>query len=150
MTERRRLDVEPFLGRWTGNWRTWVEPDVLHDDSAIALVVAPLLGGKDMLVSYEASIADDAVEGTALIGPAQQGLTIAWVDTWHTNGLVLTSNGDVDDAGFAAATHFEAEGEQWTWSTRYSVEDGELVIRHWNEGPGVPRYLGVEARLRRT
>jgi hypothetical protein len=147
---RQRLDVGPFLGRWTGTWKTWIEPDILHDDSAIALVVTPLLGGKDMLVSYEASIADDAVEGSALIGPSQQGLTIAWVDTWHTNGLVLISHGDLDETGFAASTNFEAGGEQWTWSTQFALEGSELVIRHWNQGPGMERYLGVEARLRQA
>lgn len=146
----KRLDVEPFLGRWTGTWKTWMEPDVLHDESAIAMTIAPLLGGKDMFQSYEATIASDAVEGVALIGPSQEGVTITWVDTWHTNGLVLTSHGDLDDAGFTVSTIFKADGDDWTWTTQFALERQELVIRHWNEGPGLPRYLGVEARLRHT
>jgi hypothetical protein len=146
---RRHLDVDPFLGRWTGRWRTWVEPDVLHDESAIAMTIAPLLGGKDMLQTYEATIATDAVSGTALIGPSQLGVTVAWVDTWHTGGLVLTSHGEADDDGFTVSTVFTAANENWTWTTRFAIEGPELLIRHWNEGPEVPRYLGVEARLRR-
>jgi len=146
---RKRLDVEPFLGRWTGTWKTWIEPDVLHDESAIAMTVAPLLGGKDMLQTYEATIASDIVEGTALIGPSPRGVTVAWVDTWHTSGLVLTSHGDLDDTGFTVSTAYDAEGEEWTWTTQFALDGMELVVRHWNQGPDVPRYLGVEARLRR-
>ena len=145
----KRLDVDPYLGRWTGTWRTWVEPEVLHDESAIAMTIIPVLGGTDMIQSYEATIGNDPVEGTALIGPSQRGMTVAWVDTWHTNGLVLTSHGDLDDEGFTVSTVFTAEGQDWTWTTRFAIEGTDLVVRHWNEGPGVPRYLGVEARLHR-
>ena len=28
-------DLAPFVGTWVGTWRTWVVPDVLHDESPI-------------------------------------------------------------------------------------------------------------------
>ena len=75
--------------------------------------------------------------------------TIAWIDSWHTSGLVLTSHGRwVGDAA-EVATMYDAEGTEWTWTTRLSVEAGRLVMRHWNEGPGIAKYLGVEAVLAR-
>jgi Protein of unknown function (DUF1579) len=127
-----------------------VQPEILHDESAIAMTIDPLLGGIDMLQSYEASIGRDAVEGRALIGPAQSGVVVAWVDSWHTSGLVLVSHGGVEESGLTVATTFMAEGEDWRWTTRIALHRDELLIRHFNEGPGVPRYLGVEARLQKV
>jgi|SRR3990170_1794619 len=143
-------DLAPFVGTWVGTWRTWVVPDVLHDESPITAEIRPLLAGRDLLLTYEAAIGGDPVGGTALIGPRQGGgCTIAWIDSWHTSGLVLTSHGRwVGDAA-EVATMYDAEGTEWTWTTRLSVEAGRLVMRHWNEGPGIAKYLGVEAVLAR-
>src|SRR3990172_3724575 len=95
-------DLAPFVGTWVGTWRTWVVPDVLHDESPITAEIRPLLAGRDLLLTYEAAIRGDPVGGTALIRPP-----------------------------------------------RLSVEAGRLVMRHWNEGPGIAKYLGVEAVLAR-
>jgi Protein of unknown function (DUF1579) len=143
-----RPDLERFVGAWKGRWKTWVEPDDLHDESAIEATIDPVVGGRSITVAYTASIRDDAVEGRALVGPLPPGgVHMAWVDSWHTSGLVMVGDGDVTDAGFTALVPYVYDGEGWTWSTEYAIDAGRLVIRHWNEGPGVPRYLGVEAVL---
>jgi hypothetical protein len=144
-------DLSGFVGAWVGHWRTWVEPDVLHDESPITGEIRSLLDGRDLLFTYEAAIGGDPVGGTALIGSRQGGgCTIAWIDSWHTSGLMLTSHGLWVEGAADAETTYEAEGQVWTWSTRFAVEAGRLVVRHWNAGPGVPRYLGVEAVLSRA
>lgn len=144
------FDLTPFIGAWQGTWRTWIEPDILHDESPIHLEAEPLLDGRDLVVAYEASIAGDPVEGWALIGPTQEGYVVAWVDSWHTSGLVFTSHGRASEEGIDVATEFRAERETWVWSSLYHVAGDRLVLRHFNEGPGVPRYLGVEAVLSRA
>jgi hypothetical protein len=146
MAEYQRFDA--FHGSWSGRWRTWVEPDVLHDDSPLTGEVVPLLGGRDLLYRYTATIAGDPVEGTALIGPRQGGgCTIAWVDTWHTSGLVLVSHGDWVPGGLEVVTTYAAGDETWEWTSALTLTEGRLVVRHWNQGPGIPKYLGVEAIL---
>src|SRR3989337_761822 len=103
-------DLSPFVGTWVGTWRTWVVPDVLHDESPITAEIRPLLAGRDLLLTYEAALGGDPVGGHAP----------------------------------EVATMYDAEGTEWTWTTRLSVEAGRLVMRHWNEGPGIAKYLGVE------
>ena len=141
----------PFVGTWSGVWRTWVEPEILHDESPIQAESRTLLGGRDLLYSYTASIGGDPVEGTALFGPRQGGgCTVAWVDSWHTSGLVMVSHGAWTPLGIEVAAEYQAEGETWTWRTGITLDGGRLVVRHWNQGPQVPRYLGVEAILERA
>jgi hypothetical protein len=145
-----RPDLSPFAGDWRGTWKTWIEPDVLHDESPIEAVVTPLIEGRDITVVYTASIGADAVEGFVLAGPLQHGgVHVAWVDSWHTSGLVQAGDGHVTPDGFAASVAYSYDGQAWTWSSEYSVDSNRLVIRHYNEGPGCPRYLGVEAVLER-
>lgn len=140
--------LAPLVGRWNGTWRTWVEPEVLHDASSISLEVTPILGGRDLRLAYTASIAGDAVEGAALIGsPQGGGAVMAWTDTWHTSGLLLVLIGERLPVGVAVATDFTAEGQTWTWSMEITREGDALALRCWNQGPGVPRYLGVEGVL---
>jgi hypothetical protein len=62
---------------------------------------------------------------------------------------VLTSHGSWVDGAAEAVTQYDAGDTNWTWYTRVAVEAGRLVVRHWNEGPGIPKYLGVEAVLTR-
>lgn len=140
--------LAPLVGRWRGTWRTWVEPEELHDASAIDLEVVAILGGRDLHLAYASSNAGDPVEGKALIGSAQGGgAVMAWTDTWHTSGLLLTLTGERLPVGVRVATEFLAEGQTWTWSMEITREGAALALRCWNEGPDVPRYLGVEAVL---
>ncbi len=150
MTSREEIDFEPFVGRWRGSWRTWIEPDALHSDSPIETEFRTILGGKDLVQEYTAEIAGESVEGFALIGSSQEGVTVAWVDTWHTSGLVMVSRGSAAPSGMRVTTNYGAEGETWTWTSEFTVSDGRLVIRHYNEGPSIPRYLGVEAVFERA
>src|SRR3972149_4910546 len=48
-------DLAPFVGTWVGTWRTWVVPDVLHDESPITAEIRPLLAGGGLLLSSEAA-----------------------------------------------------------------------------------------------
>ncbi len=144
-------DFERLVGAWAGTWQTWVEPDQLHDSSPMAADTSAILGGAALLYRYTGSIRGDAVEGVAVIGARQGGdATLAWADTWHTSGLLTMSEGIWTLDGLEVATIFDYSGQEWTWTTRLEVAGDRLTVRHWNEGPGVPRYLGVEAILDRV
>lgn len=143
------MDLRPLEGNWHGVWRTWVEPAQLYSESPIDATVTALYEGKAALLRYTADL-DGPVEGLTLLGHSQDGATVAWLDTWHTSGLVMTSYGPVPEDGLDVTTIFRAGDEEWRWSSEYGLDADRLVIRHYNEGPGVPRYLGVEAVLERT
>ncbi len=143
------MDWSTLAGRWTGTWRTWVEPDELYSEGPIDATVEALYDGKGALIRYTA-VLDGDVAGIALVGRTQEGPFVAWMDSWHTSGLVMDSRGSGTEQSLAVATTYRADDEEWHWSSEYSSPaDGRLVIRHYNEGPGLPRYLGVEAVLER-
>lgn len=143
------MDLEQLGGRWRGSWRTWVEPDELYGESAIGASVEPQFGGKSAVLRYEAQL-DGDVEGFALMGGTQDGAFVAWIDTWHTSGLVMASHGPALPDCIEVATTYRAEGEEWRWSSEYGLDEaGRLVIRHFNEGPNLARYLGVETVMER-
>lgn len=143
------MDLSAWAGRWQGAWRTWVEPAELHNESAIDATVEALYGGKGALLRYTATL-DGPVAGLALLGATQDGVVVAWMDTWHTSGLVMASHGRDQGDRIEVVTPFRAEGEQWLWHSEYHIDDrGRLLVRHFNEGPALPRYLGVEMVLER-
>lgn len=140
------MDLRVLDGTWRGTWRTWVEPEQLYGTSTIEAAVTAMYDGKDAVLRYTAEL-DGPVEGFALIGHSPDGIVVAWIDTWHTSGFVMTSHGPSPNGRIAVATTFRAGDEEWRWSSEYGLEERCLVIRHYNEGPEVPRYLGVEAML---
>ena len=144
------MDLSALAGRWKGTWRTWVEPDELFSESPIEATVEVLHGGKDAVLRYTAML-EGAVEGFALIGATQDGAFAAWIDTWHTSGLVMASHGPVQADRVEVTTTFRAGEEEWRWTSEYLLDEaGHLVVRHYNEGPKVARYLGVETVLERV
>lgn len=143
------MDLNGLGGRWRGGWRTWVEPELLHSESPMEATVSPMFDGKAAVMRYTAEL-EGPVEGFVLLGASQDGAIVSWIDSWHTSGLVMTSHGPVAADGIDVVTTFRAGDEEWRWTSEYSMDEGRLVIRHYNEGPGVPRYLGVEAILERA
>lgn len=142
------MDLHALTGAWQGHWRTWVEPEVLYSESDVAAEAEVLYEGRSALLRYSAEL-DGPVHGVALIGRTQSGAFVAWQDTWHTGGLIMPGTGTEGPDEIEVSLPYVGEGETWQWSTRYALLDDRLVIRHHNEGPDQPRYLGVEMVLER-
>ncbi|MDH3755850.1 MAG: DUF1579 domain-containing protein [Acidimicrobiia bacterium] len=144
------MDLGELSGRWRGTWRTWVEPDKLHSESLIDATVEVLFGGKAGLLRYTAEL-DGHVDGCALIGVTQDESVVDWLDTWHTSGLVMSMRGPKPAGGrIEGTTTYSAGDDDWRWSIEVGLDGDRLVIRHYNEGPEIPRYLGVEALMDRV
>src|SRR3972149_578145 len=121
-------DLPRYLKIRGGRGRTWGGPRVLHDESPITGEIRTLLGGRDLVYTYSATIGGESVSGTALIGPRQGGgATVAWVDSWHTSGLVMCSHGEWSGAGLEGSTTSRAEDADWEWTTRMAIEGGGMV-----------------------
>lgn len=142
------MDLDALVGRWHGQWRTWVEPEDLYSASDVSADVEGLYAGKGALMRYQAEL-DGSVSGLVLIGRTQSDAFVAWQDTWHTNGLIMAGTGREGPDDIEVTLTYTGEGETWQWSTTYALIDGALVIRHHNQGPNQPRYLGVEMVLER-
>ncbi len=132
------MTFEQWIGTHDGNWRTWLEPRVLHDESPIAMTVAPN-GDRRWRIDYSGAIADDPVEGWMVV--SDDGTSIEWNDSWHTAGSTeqLTS---VD--GAPASYEYGPTEERWTWSIEIAFTPTQMVIRHYNRPPGGEAALAVE------
>lgn len=144
------MDFSAWQGLWMGSWSTWVKPEELHSQSPFVATIDTLLDGSALTCQYHA-ILDGEVNGYILIGTTQTGISVSWIDSWHTGGLIMGSTGTNTDSRIEASTHYTAEDEIWTWTSEYGLTDeDQMLIRHFNEGPNLEKYLGVEIRLNRA
>ena len=74
------------LGAWEGNWKTFLRPDELYDESPIRATIAR--DDDAVVIEYSGAIAGDAVTGRLRWAEAEGGATVDWVDSWHTTRAV--------------------------------------------------------------
>lgn len=143
------MDFEPWQGVWMGSWTTWLEPDEVYGQSPFVATVDSLHDGLGVAGQYHA-VLDTEVSGYLFGGPTRSGWSMSWIDTFHTNGLVMTSLGETQGDALVVSSDYLTDGETWTWSSEYRVTDSAMWIRHFNQGPGSERYLAVEVQLSRA
>ncbi len=134
--------LDDAAGRWTGTWSTWLQPEVLHDTSAIDLDVDTTPEG--WTLTYSGTIGDDDVTGRMLV--SSDGTTIRWTDTWHTGGEEQLLVGTHPES---PSYHYGPDDAPWTWSIAIERRGDQLVIRHFNAPPGDDPALAVEIDLTR-
>jgi hypothetical protein len=140
-------DLEGWLGSWRGTWRTWLQPDVLHDESAVDLDVQR--SDEDWLLTYRGTIGDDPVTGTIRIHTgrgADAATEVTWRDTWHTAG---EEQHLVGDAGDPPSYTYGPPEDPWTWTIDVAVTPTTLLITHWNTPPDGPTALAVSMTVGR-
>ena len=133
-------DLTNHHGGWTGMWRTWLRPHELHDESPITLEVSATDDGSR--IDYRGSIGDDPVTGHMVV--AADGTRIAWLDTWHTEGV------EQELTGTPPSYQYGPADEPWTWAIRIEPDTDELVIIHTNQPPGYDPVVAVEMRSERA
>lgn len=140
-TGRPRI-LDDATGRWTGTWSTWLQPEVLHDTSAMGLDVDGTPEG--WTLTYSGTIGDDDVTGRMLV--SSDGTRIRWIDTWHTGGEEQLLVGTHTES---PSFHYGPDDAPWTWSIEIEPRGDRLVIRHFNAPPDGDPALAVEMDLTR-
>ena len=130
--------LDDHLGSWSGTWKTFLEPDTLFDGSSVAATITQ--DGNACVVTYEGSIGDDDVTGRLRWIPG--GGVIEWVDSWHTAGEDTRLEG-------SPPSYQYGDDDPWTWDIENTTTPDSIIITHHNQGPGIPRYVGVVMELRR-
>lgn len=143
--------LQALCGHYTGEVKTWLDPDAAPDLSPGELHLQTILGGRWLRLAQAGAVAGVAHAGEMLLGfhadAAQYELS--WVDSFHTGSSMMTSAGPLRADGLIAVTGSYQAGEQrWGWRTEIDLTDG-LLLRAFNVFPTGEQVLAIEARWTR-
>lgn len=120
-----------LVGEWTGTCRTWFEPDVLADESAMHGSFRAVLGGRFLIYEYAGELQGTAFEGMAIIGfdLAERKWQSAWIDSFHMSTAIMLSEGRGSAEPSVTGDYYAGEGEpRWGWRTEIVQNDDDNVI----------------------
>jgi hypothetical protein len=141
-----------LAGDWEGTVRTWFEPDVLADTSAISGSIRTVLGGRFALHEYSFELQGERYEALAILGfdLYKQRYTCAWVDSAHNGTTIMLSlspegSGPAPRPSVLGSYPDGVGGPDWGWRTEFAVDGPEhITIRHYNITPEGEEAIAVE------
>jgi len=146
--------LQKLVGEWEGRNDLYLMPgDPVRESDSAASVTLVAKGGF-VKIEYTWAYEGDPQEGLLLIGPADDdnGAKIVWVDSFHTGGRIMSSEGTFQDAGSVSVhtTYPAPSGPDWGWRTIIEPDDGSsFKILMYNVMPEGEEMLAVEAAYSR-
>lgn len=153
------------MGEWTGANRLWMSPDDPPRESATTVSIAPAAGKGFVAMRYTWSFDGTDHDGLLIArnGAEPGGNDIAWVDSFHTGGQIMTFAGRADADGHVSTlgSYPAPPGPDWGWSIVLQAGEGggeggdaeraeALRIVMHNIPPGEDPQLAVEIECTRS
>ncbi len=144
-----------LVGSWSGNCRTWFEPEKLADESRVDSHIQAVFEGCFVRHSYRGAIQGKPRIGEELIAfnSVTELFQVSWIDDFHMNYAILFSQGTQTNGGFSVVGQYDVGEKQprWGWRTNYEcLESERLLITAYNISPEGFEAKAVETDLRRV
>ncbi|TKT94337.1 DUF1579 domain-containing protein [Dyadobacter frigoris] len=132
--------LQTLIGNWEGMTKTWFEPNILADESAMKGTIRSILGGRFVMHEYKGSLSGNLLEGMAVYGFDIQNNTFqsSWIDSFHMGTGIMLSTGNPAKNGFSVLGSYSGPDipEPWGWRTVVELIDHDnLVITAYNISP---------------
>jgi hypothetical protein len=144
-----------LVGDWAGTNRVWLEPGEPVRVSQTTANIATIAQGQFLGIHNQWADEGVSQDGLLLVGyEAEKDLVkVVWVDSWHTGGTFLISEGGLDASGAISvmASYAAPSGPDWGWRTVIEPGNGRSFrILMYNIQPGEEEILAVEALYQRS
>jgi hypothetical protein len=139
------------IGEWTGVYRLWLEPGVLHSESPARGTIRPVLNGRYVVHDYVWDEQGIPQQGTMLLGSdGDEAWHMAWIDTWHTGRSIMACKGEVGP-DVSVVGSYDGDGQTWGWRTMWAMPDPDrLVVEAWNVSPQGKEDKATETTYERS
>jgi hypothetical protein len=127
---KQKEKLQTLLGSWTGKMSTWFEPgDPISVEENTGTFKA---GVNENFVVYEyaSSMQGNAFKGMAIFGynPAKQQFQSSWIDSFHMDGAIMFSEGEITENGFSILGSYTYENVKHGWRTQLEIISADEIV----------------------
>ena len=146
--------IHAMVGKWEGVTKTWFEPNVVADESAMTGSIQPILDGRFLLYQYSGSLNGKHFEGSATIGYdlANGKFQVSWIDSFHMGTAIMLSEGSSVEHGFSVLGSYGGPEipVPWGWRTVFQLHNlNQLTVTAFNISPEGQEDKATETIYRR-
>ncbi|MES2745346.1 MAG: DUF1579 family protein [Bdellovibrionota bacterium] len=142
-----------LLGKWSGETKTFMGPDVPPQMGTIDVEFKEIIDGHFVEQKYSATLDGKPHVGQCIFGKDERSseATAYWMDSFHTGAAAISFRGPLQDNALSVNGLWYAGDEQWGWRMDLKPGAGKtLELRHFIVTPGGEEALAIEGILKKA